>query len=779
MVSEINISEELVREKAVREAYKDLLKDCEALGDNGLSKSDRKMIESAFFLAYDAHKNTTRKSGEPYILHPIEVAQIVTREIGLDTISVVAALLHDVVEDTDYTVEDIEKKFNPTVAKIVDGLTKIKGLFKTKNERNTGKIRKKDIHITGNEISIDDDAFQPNGNAVAERAENFRKLVLTLGEDVRVILIKLADRLHNMRTMSAMPPHKQKIKSDETMYLYAPIAHRLGLYKIKSELEDLAFKYLDPDKFFLIKEKLSETKVAREKYIKNFIAPIEANLDRIPNFPPYKIFGRPKHIFSINNKMHKKRVSFEDIFDLFAIRIILDTGAMEGEVDIKNLCWSVVGSFANDYRIHPNRIRDWISQPKNNGYSSLHVTVMGPEARWVEIQIRTKEMDEIAEKGVAAHWKYKGGVADGKFETWLNGIREHLKNKRGNPVDFMKDFRLELYDQEVFVFSPKGEVFNLKVGATVLDFAFSVHTELGRRCIGAKIDGKLCSISQKLQNGDKVEIITSKKQKPTEEWLNIAVTSKARNKIKSYLKETVRQQAKDGKEILDRKLRSLKVKSSENLINELAAYFKFANSTAFLSAIFAKKFDINKIKELEYKNNRLDTSKLNKPVPIKGGEYRFEGKNIGETELNIFEGFADSVDYSIAKCCNPVAGDRVFGFLTIQRGITIHRKDCPNGQRLHERYPYRIVNIKWNKPEKQEQKLISLRLNGIDDIGLVNQLTKVISSELNINMRSISLSAKDGIFDGNVDVFVKDEGELNRLMKRLQNIDGIYTVNIV
>ncbi len=724
---------EKIEEPEVIAACKELLKSCEPISD-----SDRDRIERAIEVAYEAHKGMMRKAGGPYILHPIEVAQIVATEVGLGSTSVICALLHDVVEDTDLTLEDLQREFGAKVADIVDGLTKIKVY---------------------------------NKSWVVQKAENFKKILFALGKDVRVILIKLADRLHNMRTMDAMLPKKQELIASETLFLYTPIAHRLGLYTIKSELEDLSIKYTQREIYKEIAGKLSETKRSREKFIREFIEPVKKKLED-GGVGEFEIYGRPKHIFSILNKMRNKGVTFEEIYDLFAIRIVIDADDQEG----KALCWKAYSIVTDLYRPNPLRLRDWISNPKSNGYESLHTTVMGPGGRWVEVQIRTKIMNEIAEKGVAAHWKYKGGRADGQFDDWLQKVREYLQNPQGTAVDLLHDFRHNLYVNNIYVFTPKGDVRTLPSGATILDFAFDIHTDLGCTCIGAKIDGKLYPISYRLKSGDQIEIITSKKQKPSEDWLNNTVTSKARTKIRQVLKSEKRNIAEMGKEMLERKLRGLKVPMTNNIIDELAHYYKFHDRLEFLYQISQKKFDLSQLKKLNIVGDKIVENKENKPTTINVEDLNIPTKEVDEVDINIFEGFADQVDYTIANCCRPVAGDEVFGFITVGKGIRIHRKSCPNSEDLTTRYPYRIVNIKWTKATKNVLFLTHIRISGVDDIGLVNKLTSIISNELKINMRSISLDARDGIFEGNIEVYMHDNQELKLLTKKLKQVEGIHKI---
>ncbi|MGB1241518.1 MAG: RelA/SpoT family protein [Chitinophagales bacterium] len=723
---------EKIEEPEVIEACKNLLKICNPID------VDRNRIERAIKVAYEAHKGMMRKAGGPYILHPIEVAKIVATEVGLGATSVICALLHDVVEDTDLTLEDLQREFGVKVADIVDGLTKIKVY---------------------------------NKSWVAQKAENFKKILFALGKDVRVILIKLADRLHNMRTMDAMPPKKQELIASETLFLYTPIAHRLGLYRIKSELEDLSIKYTQREIYKDIAKKLSQTKRSREKFIKEFIEPVQKKL-KDGGIGEFQIYGRPKHIFSIMNKIKNKGVSFEEIYDLFAIRIIIDADDKEG----KGLCWKAYSIVTDLYRPNPGRLRDWISNPKSNGYESLHTTVMSPSGKWVEVQIRTLVMNEIAEKGVAAHWKYKGGRAEGKFDDWLQKVREYLQNPQGTAVDLLHDFRHNLYVNNIYVFTPNGDVRTLPSGATILDFAFDIHTDLGCMCIGAKIDGKLYPISHKLGSGDQIEIITSKKQKPSEDWLNTTVTSKARTKIRQVLKGEKRKIAEMGKEILQRKLKNLKAQMTNNLIDELSQNYKFNDRLEFLYQIAQKKFDLSQLKKLNIVGDKIMVAKENKPIRINVEEVNVPTKVVDDVDINIFEGFADHIDYNIANCCKPVPGDMVFGFITVGKGISIHRKNCSNAQDLSSRYPYRIVKIKWAKATKNVMFLTHIRISGVDDIGLVNKLTSIISNELKINMRSISLDATDGLFEGNIEIYLNDNKELKLLTKKLEEVEGIHKI---
>ncbi len=718
---------------------KEILKRYRALlraSKSTLQKGDKKEIRQAFEMALESHKDMRRKSGEPYIYHPIAVAQIAAEEIGLGTTSIVCALLHDVVEDTDTSLEDIEREFGKKTAKIIDGLTKISGVF----DYNSSL-----------------------------QAENFRKMLLTLADDVRVILIKLADRLHNMRTMDFMPRQKQLKIASETTYLYAPLAHRLGLYAIKSELEDLSMKYLEPDTYKTIARQLNEKKAIRTLYIKTFIEPINEILTE--QGLAADVFGRPKSIHSIWNKMKKKNIPFEEVYDLFAIRIILNSSPESEKAD----CWKAYSIVTDLYRPNPDRLRDWISSPKGNGYESLHATVMGPKGQWIEIQIRTQRMNEIAEKGFAAHWKYKESSNDSGLDQWIQKVRELLSNPETNAFDFLDDFKLNLFSDEIFIFTPKGGLIQLPQGATALDFAFDIHTDIGARCIGAKVNHKLVPLSHKLHNGDQVEIITSGKQTPKEDWLNIVITAKAKSKIKSSLKEEKRKIAESGKEILERKLKSLKITYNTDNLNKLSYFFKLPSTQELFISVAQGKIELKDLKEYQNAEKEIET---------RTNERSYEEQNI-ENLLNKIKGpEADAlligedlqkIDYTLAACCNPIPGDDVFGFVTVSEGIKIHRINCPNAAQLMTNYGYRIVKAKWNQ-QKELTFLTGLRIIGIDDVGLINNLTKVISNDFKINMRSITVDTNDGIFNGNMMIYVNDTDQLDNLMKNLLQIRGITSV---
>ena len=702
-----------------------------------LQKGDKRMIRKAFDMALESHKDMRRKSGEPYIYHPIAVAQIAAEEIGLGTTSIVCALLHDVVEDTDVTLDDIEQEFGKKVAKIIDGLTKISGVFDTNSSL---------------------------------QAENFRKMLLTLADDVRVILIKLADRLHNMRTMEFMPRDKQLKLSSETVYLYAPLAHRLGLYAIKSELEDLSMKYMEGETYQFIKNKLNEKKAEREKFIRDFIEPVKKVLQG--QGLEADIFGRPKSIHSIWNKMKKKSIPFEEVYDLFAIRVVLDSTPENEKAD----CWKAYSIVTDLYRPNPDRLRDWISSPKANGYESLHTTVMGPRGQWVEVQIRTTRMNEIAEKGFAAHWKYKESSTDSSgLDQWVQKVRDMLKNPDSNALEFLDDFKMNLFSDEIFIFTPKGALIQLPLNATALDFAFEIHSDVGASCIGAKVNHKLVPLSYKLQNGDQVEVITSSKQTPKEDWLNIVVTAKAKAKIKSSLKEEKRKIAEDGKEILERKLKSLKITYNSENIHKLSYYFKLTSTQDLFYNVAKGLIDMKDLKEYHASEKVIENKPQDKidPEQVQSLMRNIKGK---DTDMLLIGEDLQKIDYKLANCCNPIPGDDVFGFVTVGDGIKIHRTNCPNAAKLMANYGYRIVKARWTN-QQELAFLTGLRITGIDDVGLINKLTTVISHDFKVNMRSITVDSDNGIFEGSIMVYVNDTQHLDNLIKRLKTVSGVTGVN--
>jgi|EP01037_Dinobryon_pediforme_P008817 GTP pyrophosphokinase len=701
-----------------------------------LQKGDKRMIRKAFEVALESHKDMRRKSGEPYIYHPIAVAQIAAEEIGLGTTSIVCALLHDVVEDTNMTLEDIEREFGKKVAMIIDGLTKISGVFDTNSSL---------------------------------QAENFRKMLLTLADDVRVILIKLADRLHNMRTMEFMPRDKQLKLSSETVYLYAPLAHRLGLYAIKSELEDLSMKYMERETYQFIKNKLNEKKAEREKFIRDFIEPVKKVIEG--QGLEADIFGRPKSIHSIWNKMKKKAIPFEEVYDLFAIRIILDSTPEHEKAD----CWKAYSIVTDLYRPNPDRLRDWISSPKANGYESLHTTVMGPRGQWVEVQIRTKRMNEIAEKGFAAHWKYKESSTDSGLDLWVQKVRDMLKNPESNALDFLDDFKMNLFSDEIFIFTPKGALIQLPLSATALDFAFEIHTDVGASCIGAKVNHKLVPLNHKLQNGDQVEIITSSKQVPKEDWLNIVVTAKAKAKIKSALKEEKRKVAEDGKEILERKLKSLKITYNSENIHKLSYYFKLPSTQDLFYNVAKGIIDMKDLKDYQASEKVIENKPQDK---IEAEQVQSLMRNLKskDSDMLLIGEDMQKIDYKLANCCNPIPGDDVFGFITVSDGIKIHRTNCPNAAKLMANYGYRIVKARWTN-QQELAFLTGLRITGIDDVGLINKLTTVISNDFKVNMRSITVDSDNGIFEGSIMVYVNDTEHLDNLIKKLKTVKGVTGVN--
>lgn len=716
--------------KEILKRYRALLRACKPT----LQKGDKRMIRLAFNMALESHQNMRRKSGEPYIYHPIAVAQIAAEEIGLGTTSIVCALLHDVVEDTDITLEDIEREFGKKVAKIIDGLTKISGVF----DYNSSL-----------------------------QAENFRKMLLTLADDVRVILIKLADRLHNMRTMDFMPRDKQLKISSETVYLYAPLAHRLGLYMIKSELEDLSMKYMEPVTYKFIAHQLNEKKTERENYVKDFIAPIREILNE--QGLKADVYGRPKSIHSIWNKMRKKNIPFDEVYDLFAIRIILDSRSENEKAD----CWKAYSIVTDLYHPNPDRLRDWISSPRANGYESLHTTVMGPRGQWVEVQIRTSRMNEIAEKGFAAHWKYKEQSADSGLDQWIQKVREMLSNPESNALDFLDDFKMNLFSDEIFIFTPKGALIQLPVNATALDFAFEIHTDIGASCIGAKVNHKLVPLSYKLQNGDQVEIITSGKQSPKEDWLSFVVTAKAKSKIKSSLKEEKRKIAEQGKEILERKLKSLKITYNTDNLHKLTYFFKLPSTLELFYNVAKGQIDLKQLKDFLLSEKTVE----NKPEKTdqQAAEQFIKKIKGSDSDILLIGEDLQKIDYKLSTCCNPIPGDDVFGFVTVADGIKIHRTNCPNAAKLMSSYGYRIVRARWNSQEELAF-LTGLRIIGIDDVGLINNITKVISGDFKVNMRSITVDTNEGMFDGSIMVYVNNTKHLDELIARLKVVPGVTSV---
>jgi guanosine-3',5'-bis(diphosphate) 3'-pyrophosphohydrolase len=734
---EIDIEKE---NKAIAQEYKELLR----ISYQTLTPEDKKLIRKAFDVAVEAHQDQRRKSGEAYIFHPIAVAKIVAADIGLGATGIAAALMHDVVEDTDITVADIERMFNPKVAQLVEGLTKIAQVQKDMN--------------------------------ISMQAENFRKMLLTLNDDVRVILIKLADRLHNMQTMDSMAEHKQTKIASETLYIYAPLAHRLGLYNIKTKLEDLGLKYTEPAVYNDIVSKIKETKEEQDEYIKNISDVLKASLDA--EGVEYSIKGRPKSIYSIRRKMQAQNVSFDEVYDKFALRIVYKSNPH----DEKFIAWKIYSIVTDHYRPSPSRLRDWISSPKSTGYEALHITVMGPKGRWVEIQVRSERMNEIAEKGYAAHYKYKqGATEESGLDVWLNLLKEALENQETNAVDFVEDFKMNLYAKEIYVFTPKGEIKSLPKGATSLDFAFSIHSAIGVRTRGTRVNGKLVPLNYELKSGDQVEVITSANQRPTSHWLDYVTTSRAKNKIRNVLNENTKKTAEDGKEILTRKLRHLKVTLNEKTINELVNFFKLKTSLDLFYRVGIGSIENQQLKEFAaLKSNTLMNFFKNKikRAPSHQPDQIHKEELSSDYDMLVFGIDQDKLDYKLSSCCNPIPGDDVFGFVTINEGIKVHKKDCPNAISMQSNYAYRIILARWIDSSQQEFKAI-IDITGMDTLGLTNELTKVISNNMSVNIQSISLSGEAGIFYGQVAVIVPNNTILKKLIENIKKIDGVDKVTRV
>jgi guanosine-3',5'-bis(diphosphate) 3'-pyrophosphohydrolase len=728
----ISIEEE---NKEIASRYKDLLKGTYEI----LSKDDKDLIRQAFEVAVEAHSEQRRKTGEPYIYHPIAVAKIVAYEIGLGATSIAAALLHDVVEDTHYTIEDIEQLFGETIARIVNGLTKISRLNKEKD------------------ASI--------------QAENFRKMLLTLHDDVRVILIKIADRLHNMQTMDAMPAHKQIKIASETLYIYAPLAHRLGLYNIKTELEDLGLKYTEPEVFSDITAKIKASKEEQQTYINTFSETIQKGLSK--EHLNYEIKGRFKSIFSIRRKMRKQNVTFDEVYDKFAIRIIFEPNSKDEKFE----AWKIYSIVTDYFKPNPSRLRDWISQPKSTGYEALHITVVGPDAQWVEVQIRSKRMDEIAEKGYAAHFKYKQGIVnENGLEGWLNKLKETLENQSLNAVDFVEDFKLNLYAKEIYVFTPKGDLKSLPKGASALDFAFSIHTDVGLKCRGAKVNGKLVPLSYELNSGDQIEVITTAINKPNSRWLDFVITARARTKIKAALKDEEKQIAEEGKAILARKLRHLKISFNEKVVNELVTFFNLRTSFDLFFRIGSGAIDNTQLKSfvsgrnsaiISYFKNKLRRTPSTGAVSEEVVTHKYDALVFGKDE--------ERLEYKLSPCCNPISGDNVFGFITINDGIKVHKKNCPNSISLQSNYAYRIIKTKWIDSTKQDFKVI-LQINGVDNAGIANNLTRIISNNMGVFIHSINIAGNEGFFEGKLSLSVNNRAQLKKLISSIQKIEGVKKV---
>lgn len=726
-----------LEKKEIINRYRRLLRKAKPI----LKDGDAKLIKKAFTISLEAHKDMRRKSGEPYIFHPLAVAQICVEEIGLGTTSVISALLHDVVEDTDIELADIERMFGKKVARIIDGLTKISGVFEY---------------------------------GTSQQAENFRKMLFTLSEDVRVIIIKLADRLHNMRTLESMPRNKQLKIASETIYLYAPLAHRLGLNTVKSELEDLYLRFTDRHIYDSIAKNIDETRASRNKFIKQFIQPIKDELDKLKI--PYEIKGRPKSLYSIWNKMRKQNIPFEEVYDLFAIRIIMDTPV---EIE-KSICWQVYSIVTDFYTPNPDRLRDWISTPKANGYESLHTTVMAKNGQWVEVQIRAQRMDDIAEKGYAAHWKYKesSSAHESNLEKWLTRVRDTLEQNDHSALDFVDDFRGNLFSEEVFVFTPRGELKTLPHGATALDFAFEIHTQVGSKCIGAKVNNKLVPINYVLKNGDQIEILTSTKQKPHEDWLRFVVTSKAKGRIKDQLKEDKKKSADDGKEIILRKLKQMKIEPSQMVFEHMREYFNAPTHFELYYRVgrgLINSADIKRFKE--YKpSSPLKTKPNLRVADAKAIEQEITKIKGRYEDILLIGEDMDVVDYKLAKCCTPIPGDDVFGFVTVNEGIKIHRTTCPNSTELLANHGNRVVKAKWTS-QHEVAFLTGLKIRGTDRVGLINDISKIISDELKVNMSSMSIHTDSGIFEGEIMLYVNDTRHLEQLIQKLEKVEGLVKVS--
>jgi GTP diphosphokinase / guanosine-3',5'-bis(diphosphate) 3'-diphosphatase len=709
-----------------------------------MSEDDAVEIEKAYQMAVEAHKYQRRKTGEPYIFHPIAVAKICFEEIGLGPTAVICALLHDVVEDTDVTLDQIKAAFGEKIALIVDGLTKLDGSY---NDTNS------------------------------PQAENFKKVLSTLVIDVRVVLIKMADRLHNLRTINGQPVHKQLKIAAETTYIYMPLAHRLGLYKLKTEFQDICMRISEPEVYEDLQRKLADSAADREKYIIEFTDPIKEGMDELG--VSYRITGRPKAISSIYEKLKKKGVEFEEIYDLFAVRVIVDVPTNKE----KSTCWQVYSVITDVYKPIPERLKDWVTTPKSNGYESLHTTVIGPKGRFVEVQIRSERMDEIAEKGFAAHWKYKGvKSSESVYDSWLDNVREVLDSNHTSAMDFLDDFKSNLFSEEVYVFTPKGDMRILPLGATALDFAFEIHTELGSRATAIKVNNKLVPMGTKLNNGDQLQITTSKNQKPTEEWLKMVVTSKAKSKIRSSLKEETKKVGEYGKEALERKLKNMKLDFEEN-VDFLVRHYGYKQRLDLYYAISTEELKLTEMKDLDVENGKLIFKKpepqeeigTKAPEEIRRPRKAVENKS----KIIVNNESGDIYQFSFANCCSPVPGDDIFGYTTSTQKLKIHRTNCPNATQLLANYGYRVLKVEWDD-NKEENFVAELKVTGVDSgVGVIQKLTDLISNKLSINMRGISLQGNEGYFEGNISIFVANKDQLSVAMKEIKQLDGISTVERV
>ena len=719
-------------EKQVLSQYKLLIQDCTPISSAG----ELKKISEAFRMVNDACKNSPKKMGELSIFHSLSIAKIVANEIGLGGSGVIAALIVDFVNDNTFSIPEIQVKFGPKVTEIIEGLNKI---FKIKAEKTS------------------------------TQADNLRNLILTLSSDIRVVLIKIAERLYVMRMLDRLPTEEQIMIASETSYIYAPLAHRLGLYNMMSEMEDITMKYLEPEPYNNIAGKLKSTNVKRNKFIKEFIRPIENEFEKYKIKAEVK--GRPKAISSIWRKMKKQKVEFEEVYDKFAIRIILDSPVKSEKAD----CWRAYSIITDIYKPNPLRMRDWISVPKSNGYESLHTTVIVPGGDWVEVQIRSGRMNEIAEKGFAAHWKYKGIKGEKGVDEWLGKVRELIENPDTDAVNLIDDFKLNLYSKEIFVFTPTGDLKKFPEGATVLDFAFDVHSAVGSSCVGAKINGKNVPIRYPLKNGDKVEIIRSKNQKPNIDWLNFVATSKAKSKIKIALKEEKLKESENGREIIKRRFKNWKIEYQDSNIRKILQHFKYNDAIDMYFDVAIGKLDLLEIKDIITESDRPVDSK---PVPIEhvAVEKLIKSSKAESEDYLIIDNTMTNVEYRLGKCCNPIFGDNIFAFVTIGTGITIHRLNCPNARQLISRYGYRVLKARWKQTDGTHNFTATLKVTGIDNIGIISNISDVISKDLKVHMRSLAINSNDGLFEGTITVFINDTAHLDALLKRLEKVKGVLTV---
>lgn len=726
------MSDKLFLDSIITSKYRGLLR----VSRNLLTNDGVKEVRKAFKMAYEASQDHPAINGEPYINHNVAIARICAEEIGLGRTTIICSLLYNCVHDGHIPISRIKETFGSNIAAIIADLSKISSI----DTKNT-----------------------------ADQAENFRKLLLSLVTDVQVILIKLAERLQVMRTLSSYPSSLHFQVATETFYLYAPLGHRLGLYNLKSELEDISLLYTNPDSYNTISRKLEETATVRNKFIREFIQPIKDELTK--QGVDFEIKGRLKSVYSIYNKIRKQGVDFEEVYDIFAIRIILNSDIKNEKAD----CWRVYSIVTDFYQPNPLRMRDWISVPKSNGYESLHTTVVTTSGKWVEVQIRTSRMNEIAEKGLAAHWKYKGGEADKGLDGWLNEVREVLEAPESEAIDFLDTVKPSLYKKEIFVFTPTGDLKKLPVEATVLDYAFDIHSNLGTNCIGAKVNGKNVPIRHILNNGDKVEILTSKTQKPKSDWLSFVVTSKAKNKIKAFLKEELQKSAEEGKEILLRKLRNWKLEFNDNNLKKLLKYYKLKTVTDLYASIADQKVDVATVKELLLE--KPETAKVPEKIEEEVVEKIIKSHTPKTEDYLVIDEKVDNLDYKLSKCCNPIFGDPIFGFVTINEGVKIHRVSCPNAEYIISRYGYRVVSAQWTRSDGTSVYQVDIKVVGIDDIGLVSRITDVISKDMKVNMRSISINKNDGMFEGFVTLFVKDTTHLDALINKLKKVKGVLSAH--